>query len=269
MKHGIIYKITNKINNKVYIGKTVQKFTKRVRKFNYKSCTALNNSIKVHGWDNFEKEEFICALDESYLAELEEITIKHFDCIAPKGYNIIKIDNGLNSYTEETRNKIRESRAKYLAKRGKVVAPNRKQHSIINGVAHKECTGCKEMVSLDNYNKFSQRWDGLDVYCKPCSRSVRKREYKKMSEDDFKKSYENRQDPEKQKEMYENNPALRRQRALERSKPIIATSVETSQELEFESAKYAKQYGFDNTSIGRAIKNNTVYKKHTWRFKND
>lgn len=44
-KHGIIYKITNNINGKVYIGKTVQDFKRRCKSTAYKSCTALNNSI--------------------------------------------------------------------------------------------------------------------------------------------------------------------------------------------------------------------------------
>src|SRR6478609_8225674 len=170
-KNGIIYKITNKINNKVYIGKTSRSFKRRVKEKNYKSCTALNNAIKSHGWDNFEKEEFICALDNSYLASLEEMTIKYFDCLAPKGYNLIKVDNGLNVYPEEVCKKISVSRRKYLANlESPVIAVNRKSHIIIDNIDHKECTKCSGVFTLEEFNNDKNRWDGKDSYCKPCSR---------------------------------------------------------------------------------------------------
>lgn len=68
--YGIIYRIRNKINNKVYIGQTISGFDKRysakgkdsVKLYNYykvrkdiMSCNIhLLNSIKKYGTENFE-----------------------------------------------------------------------------------------------------------------------------------------------------------------------------------------------------------------------
>jgi predicted GIY-YIG superfamily endonuclease len=69
------------VNGKIYIGKTVQNFERRCQAHRYESCTALNNSINVHGWDNFDKEIICNALDEKHLAHLEEYFIKLFNSI--------------------------------------------------------------------------------------------------------------------------------------------------------------------------------------------
>ena len=56
-KIGYIYKITNP-NNKIYIGQTIN-FIKRKSQYKNLYCkgqTAIYNSIKKYGWDNFEIE---------------------------------------------------------------------------------------------------------------------------------------------------------------------------------------------------------------------
>lgn len=270
MKHGIIYKIQNKVNGKVYIGKTSRTFKRRVKAGNYKSCTALNNSIKVHGWDNFTKEEFICALDKKYLASLEEQAINHFDCIAPKGYNIIRIDKGLNSYTPETRAKISASRKEYLATLTEpVIASTRKHHVLVNGVAHKSCNECDQLFTLDNFNKRSAHWDGLDKYCKPCGRQIRYRPYVRKSEEEVALSYETRNEAMRKgiANSYKNNPELAQQKSQQFSKAVIGVHITSGKTVEYPSALAAKKDGFNNSEIGRSIKNNKPYKQYMWRFK--
>ena len=59
MADGIyyIYKITNKINNKIYIGFTSQNPKKRLlqhfRKAKYGTISPLNNAIRKYGKENF------------------------------------------------------------------------------------------------------------------------------------------------------------------------------------------------------------------------
>lgn len=270
MKYGIIYKLTNKINSKVYIGKTVQIFKRRCRPQAYKSCTALHNSIQVHGWDNFEKEEFICSLSEDYLAGLEEDTIKHFDCMAPKGYNIIQIDKGLNRYTDETKAKISDSRKEYLKSLDSPLIPkNRKQSVLINGILCRQCNFCKEQLPHENFAKSKDRWDGLAVICKTCfhKKYNSKPDPRRLTPEQFKESYKGRQDPEKQRQPYINNPEMKARIAKATSKAIVATCIETGKQSEYSSAREAQKVGFNNSCISTAIKNKTVYKKHTWRFK--
>lgn len=269
---GIIYKITNNINGKVYIGKTVQQFERRVQPHKYKSCTALNNSIQKHGWDNFTKEVIATVLNEQDIASTEEYFIKYYDCLAPKGYNIIEIDNGLNRYSQETKDKISESRKEYYSNKTTVnEAPNKKEHIFINNVEHKECGTCKEVKSLLSFNKSSSRWDGLHFCCKTCHYKRRKVQTlrDKLSEEDFKQSYVDRRENMREglKKLYSDKPELRAKQAQRKSKAIIGTHVETGIEIEFPSALAANEYGFNNSNLGEAIKKNKVYKKHMWKFK--
>ena len=90
---GYIYKHTNKINGKSYIGKTVQEPKTRWRNGKgYKSCVVFNNAIKLYGWDSFE-HEILEIIDDEKLIQREEFYIKHFNTLAPNGYNLIEVDN--------------------------------------------------------------------------------------------------------------------------------------------------------------------------------
>ena len=51
---GVIYKYTNKINGKVYIGQTIDEVKRKSR---HKSCVDKNyfhNAIQKYGWENFD-----------------------------------------------------------------------------------------------------------------------------------------------------------------------------------------------------------------------
>lgn len=100
MHKGYIYLITNKINQKKYIGQTRQDFKQRMRdhaskaKHN-KTNSYLHSAIRKYGWDNFTKEiiETIKAASlEELVRELNEkeiYYIKHYNSLFSKnGYNI-------------------------------------------------------------------------------------------------------------------------------------------------------------------------------------
>ncbi len=104
-----IYKYTNVINGKVYIGKTCQTLSERAGKEGkgYMKCTLFWRAIKKYGWNNF-KGEFI---EEGLLAEeavkKETYYIEKYDSTnTTKGYNIREKDNDV--WSEEIRNKLRE-----------------------------------------------------------------------------------------------------------------------------------------------------------------
>lgn len=87
----IIYKHTNLINGKVYIGETIQDVKDRWKNGKaYKSCTHFNNAIEKYGWDNFSHEilEKGFGLDKD-IGEREQYWINYYDACNPdKGYNI-------------------------------------------------------------------------------------------------------------------------------------------------------------------------------------
>lgn len=87
-----IYLHRNKINNKVYIGQTIQPVENRWKNGEgYKSCHYFYNAILKYGWDNFE--HIILEQNENWtqeeLNEKEKAYIILFDSTNPqKGYNI-------------------------------------------------------------------------------------------------------------------------------------------------------------------------------------
>jgi len=88
-KLGIIYKATNKINGKSYIGKTVRKLEIRINRhyndskvYHYKFATALRKYSKNNWkWEILHKD-----IPASKLSSLEKIEIKKYDTLY-NGYN--------------------------------------------------------------------------------------------------------------------------------------------------------------------------------------
>ena len=102
--YGYVYKITNTINNKIYIGK--HKYSKPELDENYiASGILINKSIKKYGLNNF-KREIICIcenLDE--LNEKECFYIKELQSEYPNGYNLTKGGDGISDPSPEIRRK--------------------------------------------------------------------------------------------------------------------------------------------------------------------
>ena len=86
----IIYKITNKINGKVYIGQTTKTLEWRWKHHcNVKSCcTYLRKALDKYGVENFTIEQIDSAVTQDELNEKERYWIKHYNSLAPNGYNL-------------------------------------------------------------------------------------------------------------------------------------------------------------------------------------
>lgn len=91
-----IYKFTNKIDGKVYIGQAVN-INRRIKDHFYKAHNEtgqdynapLHCAIRKYGDDAFETEIIKeCSVDELDLYETQ--FIEEYDCISPNGYNIMK-----------------------------------------------------------------------------------------------------------------------------------------------------------------------------------
>jgi group I intron endonuclease len=88
-----IYKITNKINNKIYIGKRTSK-----RKNYWGSGKLIKQAIRKYGVENFINEIIEYCADEKILCEREIFWIEYFNSRNRDiGYNITKGGDGNNT----------------------------------------------------------------------------------------------------------------------------------------------------------------------------
>jgi group I intron endonuclease len=107
----IIYKVTNKVNGKCYVGQTIQKLEKRIQG-HLKESKMENNrpfllSIKKYGIDNFLFEVIDTAKNLIELDDKEIYWIDKYNTISPHGYNITKGGQGKKiESTEELKKSI-------------------------------------------------------------------------------------------------------------------------------------------------------------------
>jgi group I intron endonuclease len=112
---GFIYKITNSITNKCYIGETKEKIPETRWKQHKRTiekgigCPALQNAVKKHGIDNFTFKVLIICFDEERF-KFEKEYIKKYNSISPNGYNLTSGGEGGGfigkKHSQETINKI-------------------------------------------------------------------------------------------------------------------------------------------------------------------
>ena len=103
MYEGYIYRITNIINNKSYIGQTTTTVEHRIgqhfSKSRKESCRILKNAINKYGKENFKYETLISISENTKkclcerLNELEIMYINDNNTLFPNGYNISKGGN--------------------------------------------------------------------------------------------------------------------------------------------------------------------------------
>lgn len=109
----IIYKATNIINNKVYIGQTIHTLSVRKaqheRSHEYGYKTAFSNAIRKYGKENFIWEVIYETNSIEDLNEKESYYIKYYkSLVTENGYNL-KGGGGNDFLTQEVKNKIGES----------------------------------------------------------------------------------------------------------------------------------------------------------------
>lgn len=115
MKTNEVYKITNTITNKIYIGITNQGSGTRYRKHWYDARTGdpcpIHRSMAKYGEENFKLEIIDFADTYEELKEKEKYWIKYYDSNnREKGYNLTEGGDGTfgRFHSEETKEKIRQ-----------------------------------------------------------------------------------------------------------------------------------------------------------------
>ena len=106
-----VYKITCKVNNKIYIGQTIESLTQRFnRHMGYQKDehdTKFYRAIRKYGKDNFDYVVLEDNIERSMLNDREIYWIKYYDTFK-NGYNMTEGGHQPSplSYTEERNKKI-------------------------------------------------------------------------------------------------------------------------------------------------------------------
>lgn len=168
----VIYKHTNKINGKCYIGQTCQTLSQRWRKGEgYKNSTYFYHAIQKYGWDNFEHTILECGLNENEVDERERYWIKYFHSTDENyGYNLSDGGNAEHSFNLLHKEHHQQSIIKALGKKviclnTKVIYPTITQATLETGIDHiSDC--CKGKIKSAGKDKEGNAlyWKYLDDY---------------------------------------------------------------------------------------------------------
>jgi group I intron endonuclease len=106
MSYGIIYKITNTVNDKIYIGQTITSLKSRwqshVSSAKCNKPWVICSAIRKYGEENFKIEQIDIAHSK---VELDDLEIKYIKDLTPH-YNMCAGGGGLGSPSNEVRKKI-------------------------------------------------------------------------------------------------------------------------------------------------------------------
>jgi group I intron endonuclease len=114
----IIYKITNTINDKIYIGQTIRSLHFRWSQHKYATKkdvnTPLYKAIKKYGVKNFKIQEIGGANNQSELNYQEWLLICKLDTYWPNGYNLREGGGNRGKNSEHSKIKMSISQKKWL-----------------------------------------------------------------------------------------------------------------------------------------------------------
>jgi group I intron endonuclease len=185
-----IYKITNKITGKSYIGQSINT-SKRIKEHFWKATCSkdvsfnsiLHQAIRKYGAENFEIEILKeCTVEE--LDELEKHYIKMYDTISPNGYNILE-GGQKNRFVPNyclICHKPLLSKARYCVECGHKVQqvcerPNREEF--------------KQMIRKQTFVSIADKYGVTDKaiskWCKAYNLPFRKRDIKKYTDKEWEK----------------------------------------------------------------------------------
>ena len=171
-KYGLIYKVTNKINGKVYIGQTTLSLSTRrkehLKNVKYGSKFHFHNAIRKFGSINFIWEIIDIAKNRIELNKKECLYIKEYNSFNKKyGYNMTFGGEGM-SPNEELRTKISKSNiGKHNYWKGKNLTDEHKQKLSISKLGNKNGLGNKARKGLpvleETKQKISNKLKGHEV----------------------------------------------------------------------------------------------------------
>lgn len=194
-KYGVIYKITNKRNNKMYIGKTTSKDPKKYILLTYmntngKTNRHIHNAIKKHGKENFSYEIIDEAKSLKELNTKEQYYIENFNTLK-KGYNMTIGEDGGDTYTSQSKKKKQEIKQK-IKKNRKITKEFCKKMSDINkGIPKSE--EHKRKISESKKQSYIEGRSDISGSNHPMYGKHHTKKSRKKTSDTIKKLYENQE----------------------------------------------------------------------------
>lgn len=113
----LIYKMTNNINGKIYVGQTTRSLKERMDEHKRHSHVLIDREIDKYGLDNFSTEIIDHASTLEELDEKERKWIAFYNCIIPNGYNLCNGGSTTEGYhhTDEAKAKMSKTKKeKYI-----------------------------------------------------------------------------------------------------------------------------------------------------------
>jgi len=116
---GCLYRLTNKINLMVYIGKSINFKHRMICHKNSEDGCYIHNAIQKYGWEKFKVEKIIDNVPEEDLNNLEMAYIAVENTKAPNGYNLTDGGEGTSGlvHSEASKKKMSESKRRLLSNR--------------------------------------------------------------------------------------------------------------------------------------------------------
>lgn len=266
---GFIYKITNTISKKCYIGETVKPDPEK-RWIQHKNtikrgigCPALQDAVKKYGIDNFRFEILLICFDEDrYKYEIEYI--KKYNTLVPNGYNILEGGPGGSFkgkiHSDETKKKISENnKQKYIDNPELKKEMSERNKIIMNSqiVRNKICEGIK------NSKKYQQMI--LDKKVGNFNNRPHTEETKNKIRESVKKYY-----GENQKNKRDQINIIKHRDAMAKSVGVKISQYDEHNNLIniFVSISEAsRQTGITKSSIQNFVKYNTINRGFIWKRK--
>lgn len=151
-----IYKVTNDINGKLYIGQTTHPIEQRWKRHVYDATKRLNThfarAIRKYGEEHFHIEQIDTASSKEGLDFKECYWIKFYDSIN-KGYNSCDGGSNGNTYQYKTKEEMDEIKEKISKTKNGVLNPNARKVKCRNEKTGQEYHFCDIKDMEDFFNE--------------------------------------------------------------------------------------------------------------------
>ena len=164
MNNYIVYKHTNKINGKVYIGITCQRIHDRWKGGHGYRSQYFSRAIKKYGWDGFIHEIVAENLSKEDACELERILIKSYRSTETEyGYNQALGGDGGGMYNKHHSESAKKKISKARKENGFTEDHKRHISESKQGAKHHLA---KKVYQYTKDGEFIREWDYMSLAAK-------------------------------------------------------------------------------------------------------